>query len=447
MKRKITKSFVEWKASKTKKCLLVVGARQVGKTYSIEEFAKENYPSNKIISINFELFPEAKKFFENDLSPKAIMNKIQMNIRFMDIDFKDDENNPYFIFLDEIQSCENALISLKSFSLENKLYHVIASGSLLGVALARSFHGSYPVGYVSHLEMKPFDFEEFLWAFNYSEDFIEQIRMNSNSKDISLSTHETLLGMLRKYIVIGGLPSCILTFLNSNDFHKVYEIQQDLKRGYIQDIRKYAENHNESLKIEKCFASIPFQLKQQNKKFMYHRVEEGGRVRKFKDALDYLYEAGLVTFCYNTKTIQSPLESYKKEESFKLFLFDTGILMSMFHEEKRYLVLNGNDDLDIGGIYENLVANILSLNPYEHELYYYNRMDMDIDFLKEENGKITAIEVKSGNNLKSPSLNKLKNDESKKDVYLLKLSSKIVYEEQDIHNLPFYQFALLNSKK
>lgn len=442
MKRKITADLIAWKNSPRKKSLLIFGARQVGKTYIIEDFAKANYPADKIITMNFELFPEAKAFFENDLSPKAIMNKIQSNIKYMHVNFKDDENNPYFIFLDEIQSCENAIIALKAFTQENKLYHVIASGSLLGVAIKRQFGGSYPVGYVQHMELKPFDFEEFLWANGYSDSFIENIRNITDNKLISAGTHDALIDMFRKYIVIGGLPEAINTFIETNDYHEVYTVQSDLRRGYVQDIRKYVPDNSQRVKIEKCFASIPFHLKEQNKKFMYKRVEHNGRERMFGDCLDWLAEAGLVLFCYNTKDIAVPLESYRIENSFKLFMFDTGILMSMFDEEKRYNVLNGNDDLDIGGIYENAVACVISQNNRKNELYYFNLPNMDIDFLLEKGDTISAIEVKSGNTLKSPSLNKLVENYLKDYIQPIKLSSKIVYEDGVIKNLPFYKFAL-----
>lgn len=442
MKRKITDDLLAWKQSPRKKSLLIFGARQVGKTYIIEDFAKSNYSADKIITMNFELFPEAKEFFENDLSPKAIMRKIQSNIKYMHVNFKDNEDNPYLIFLDEIQSCENAIIALKAFTQENKLYHVIASGSLLGVAIKRQFGGSYPVGYVQHMELKPFDFEEFLWANGYSESFIENIRNITDIKTISAGTHDALIDMFRKYIVIGGLPEAINTFIETNDYHEVYTVQNDLRRGYIQDIRKYVTDNNGRVKIEKCFASIPYHLKEQNKKFMYKRVEHNGRERMFADSLDWLAEAGLVLFCYNTKDIAFPLESYKIDNSFKLYMFDTGILMSMFDEAKRYNVLNGNDDLDVGGIYENAVACVISQNSRKNELYYFNLPNMDIDFLTEKGDTISAIEVKSGNTLKSPSLNKLVEKCLKNYIQPIKLSSKIVYEDDIIKNEPFYKFAL-----
>ena len=175
---------------------------------------------------------------------------------------------------------------------------------------------------------------------------------------------------------------------------------------------------------------------------MYKRVEHNGRERMFGDSLDWLAEAGLVLFCYNTKDIAFPLESYKIDNSFKLFMFDTGILMSMFDEAKRYNVLNGNDDLDIGGIYENAVACVISQNSRKNELYYFNLPNMDIDFLTEKGETISAIEVKSGNTLKSPSLNKLVESYLKDYINPIKLSSKIVYEDGVIKNIPFYKFAL-----
>ena len=444
MKRKLMNKLIEWKQSRRKKSLIIVGARQVGKTYLVKQFAKENYAKDKIIEINFELFPNAKEFFEGDLSPQAIINKIQKDIRYKDIDFKNNENKPYLIFLDEIQSCENALISLKGFSMESNLYHVIASGSLLGVALKRDFNGSYPVGYVEHMELKGLDFEEFLWANGISEEYVNNLRNGILDKLlITKDAHERLLDLYRKYIVIGSLPEAINTFIETNNFEEVYKVQKDLKIGYLQDIRKYSNDNNLKIKVEKCFQSIPLHLKEQNKKFMYKRVERNGRERMFEGALDWLYDAGLVIYCNNTKKIQNPIDTYIKDNHFKLFLFDTGILMSMFESYKRYNVLNGSDDLDIGGIYENAVAcSIAKYN--DNTLMYYNDNLIDVDFICKYEDKLLLIEVKSGNNLKSHSLNKVSEELRDEQIIPIKLSSKLIEnKENKIINVPLYVFALL----
>jgi len=446
MKRKLMKKLVSWKNNKRKKSIILVGARQVGKTYLIKEFAKQNYEKNKIIEINFELFPDAKNFFENDLSPQAIMNKIQNSIKYKDIDFKNDEKHPYLIFLDEIQSCENALISLKGFSMENSLYHVIASGSLLGVALKRSFNGSYPVGYVEHMELEAFDFEEYLWARGISQNFIDNIKDIFLKKEkISADTHEKMLALFRQYIVIGGLPEAINTFIDTNDYESVYKVQKDLNIGYIQDIRKYAMDNNLKVKIEKCYNSIPNHLKEQNKKFMYKRVEKNGRERMFEGTLEWLQDAGLVVFCNNLKRIERPISAYAINESFKLFVFDTGILMSMFEADKRYNVLNGSEDLDIGGIYENAIASILVKHGQKNNIYYHNDNIIDIDFVCDYKDNILAIEVKSGNNLKSFSLNKFAQKDQNESIKKIKISSKLIENNDKIINIPFYLFALINS--
>ncbi|MDD3171910.1 MAG: AAA family ATPase [Bacilli bacterium] len=448
MQRKIMDNLIMWKKSTRKKSMIIIGARQVGKTYIIREFAHNNYPQNKIIEMNFELFPDAKEFFENDLSPDAIMSKIHLNIKYQNIDFKNDENNPYLIFLDEIQSCENALISLKSFTQESKLYHVIATGSLLGVSLKREFNGSYPVGYVEHLEMYPLDFEEFLWANNINQDYVNTMKNSFyDTSSITKDTHDKLIILFRQYIIIGGLPEVINEFIQTKDYDMVYKVQKDLKIGYIQDIKKYAKDNNLKEKIEMCFNSIPNHLKEQNKKFMYKRVEVNGRERMFKGALDWLYDAGLIIYCNNTKRIEKPIDVYRIEDSFKLFMFDTGILMSMFDSDKRYQVLNGGEDFDIGGIYENAIACILEKYEHTKDILYYNDNIIDIDFIAKSGNDLLAIEVKSGNNIKSLSLKKFSENNKFKYVISVKVSSKLIKEDTNIRNIPFYSFALISSTK
>jgi len=412
--------------------LIVKGARQIGKTNAIKNFGEKNYRS--YIEINFIEKKEYSDIFDNGYATDDIIKNI--SLKNPALEFIPDET---LIFFDEIQKCPNVATALKFFKLDGR-YDVICSGSLMGINYEEIESNS--VGYKTDYIMYSLDFEEFLWANGYSESFIENIRSVTDMKTLSAGTHDALIDMFRKYIVIGGLPEAINTFIETNDYHEVYTVQNDLRRGYIQDIRKYVTDNSQRIKIEKCFASIPYHLKEQNKKFMYKRVEHNGRERMFSDSLDWLAEAGLVLFCYNTKDIAFPLESYKTDNSFKLFMFDTGILMSMFDETKRYNVLNGNDDLDIGGIYENAVACVISQNNRKNELYYFNLPNMDIDFLMEKGDSILAIEVKSGNTLKSPSLHKLVENYLKDFIIPIKLSSKIVYEDGTVKNIPFYKFAL-----
>lgn len=440
MKRKIYDDLVSWKKTKHKKCLFIQGARQVGKTYIIDKFAEDNYPTNKIIKIDFIINNDMNSFFEGDLSCEAIMRRISADIRFRNINFVDDTENPYFIFLDECQECENAIIALKAFSMKSDLYHVVASGSLLGVALKREFSGSYPVGYVKHISMYPMDFEEFLWAFGYNSSFIDNLL---SSDKISETTHEVMTDLFKKYIVIGGMPEAVRTYIESKNYDEVYQVQTDLRIGYIQDIRKYGENETTKIKIQKCFESIPFHLKQHNKKFVYKRVDNNGRSRMYKEALDWLYDAGLVIYCNNLKTIEIPLSSYIEEDNFKLFILDTGILMSMFPEEKRYVILGGEEDIDVGGIYENAVACIIAcLNKKNDTTYLSLQQQLELDFVIEINSKPVIIEVKSGKNLKSPSLNKYIKMNPNYDGEIIKLSNKIANNEEKVINKTFYKFAL-----
>ena len=440
MKRKISNILNEWKEEKNKKSLLIEGARQVGKTYIVDEFSIQNYPQNKIIKIDLVLNEDMMSFFDGDLNPHSILGRIQRDIRFRDIDFIDDINNPYFIFIDEVQESENALVSLKYFSQESSLFNVVASGSLLGVSLKRKFKKSYPVGFIQHVYMYPLDFVEFCEANGYSKQYLLSLL---NTKDINESTHQQMMNLYRDYIVVGGLPEAVKKFIETKSYDKVFEIQKDLVIGYMQDIRKYADSNNQKIKIEKCFNSIPTHLKQQNKKFKYKNVDENGRKRMFEDSLSWLNEAGLIIESHNLKRIDKSLQQFIDEDDFKIYMFDTGILMSMFEPEKRQLVFSGSNDYDIGGIYENSIASILDKTNINEIMYYSLNNELELDFVYEYKGNITILEVKSGNNLKSVSMKKYLNRNSDKSVDIYKVSSKICSDEERIKNITFYQFAIM----
>lgn len=436
--------LLRWKQDSNKKSLIIQGARQVGKTYIVREFARNNYSKNRIIEINFEKFNGAEDFFKNDLSPETIVGKIQNDIRFKDVDFNKNTEKPLFIFLDEIQKCPNALSSLKFFTEEKSKYHVIASGSLLGVALSKK-DTSYPVGYIEHLTMHPLDFEEFLWALGYSKQYVDNLK-DTFAKRLTLTdtANDGLMDLYRKYIVVGGLPGPINTYLNKNDYTSVLKEQNDLFKGYIADIERYCDDNSLKIKVKKCLESIPNQLKQQNRKFKYKEVIPNGRSRMFDSALDWLENAGLIITCNNLKLIKEPIESFNEENDFKIYLFDTGILLSQYQDTIRYDVLGGVDNIEVGGIYENAVAQVLTNFQKKSSIYYYNIPSViDVDFVSRDKYSVLAIEVKSGNNIKSKSLNKLSQGKFDFPISFIKISSKIVKEDSgNIENMPFYVFAL-----
>lgn len=449
MKRKITNKLINWKNDKNRLPLIIKGARQIGKTFIVKEFANENYAPNRIIYVNFEENPDFASAFSGSKDYGTIISKLSKFFQFKNIDFKDDPNNPLFLFLDEIQKCPDAITSLKFLSEEKEQCHVIASGSLLGLYLSDKSNSSYPVGYVEHVNMYPFDFEEFMWAMGFSEQYVNGLISLSLDYDsynqISPETHSDLMNLFRDFIVIGGLPAAINTYKKTKTFPDVMNVLKNLNLGYSVDINKYMDNGSEKIKAIDCFQSIPFQLKQQNKKFKFSIIDKQARTREYANPLSWLQLAGLVIPCFNVKTLKEPLELYQDKNYFKLFCFDTGVLLSMMDDIDYYDVLNAKESLNTGGIYENVVACILN-QFYDGKplMYYKEGQTMEIDFIMKNRGLIIPLQVKSGNNLKSPSLNSLSVNT---DFSCLKISSKLVKENDVIKNLPFYLFALKYGNK
>ena len=443
MKRKITEYLIKWKKNPLKLPLVIKGARQVGKTYAIREFAKENYAPSRYIEIDFEKDPNMESFFEGSKDYSSIMSRISKSISFKSIDFRDDSNQPILLFLDEIQKCPNAITALKFLAEAREKCHVIASGSLLGLYLSDKV--SYPVGYVEHLTMFPFDFEEFMWAMGYSEQYVNGLIAlvfdDNLSTKIDKVTHQELSDLFHKYIVIGGLPAAINTFLSTKTYPEVMKTLKNLYDSYIIDMQKYTKPTGDKVKVIECFESIPNQLKQQNKKFKYSLVDKKARSREYIGVIEWLLLAGLVLKCENLKTLNEPIETYIDKEYFKLFFFDTGILLSIMNQDDYYAILNGTQNNEIGGIYENAVATILNQYYYGKSLMYYRKDDLlEVDFVIRNRKVVIPVEVKSGNNLSSASLSKVS---ANKKVVCLRVSNRLVAENDIIKNMPFYMFALM----
>ncbi len=465
MKRKITKMLDDFYHSTAQKVFLLKGTRQVGKTYILNEFIVNHYVHNSIIYINFLKQPEAKSFFEpleNDssLDPKRILQRILNNPLYQNIKLG---NKKIALFLDEIQECPKAITSLKFFALEREKYDVYASGSYLGFTFMDIEKGeSFPTGYVQRARLYGLDFEEFLWANGYEESYTENLK-NSLKEGVTLdpSSHTELLDMFHKYIVVGSLPESISVYLKTKNFKEVRKVEQNLYEDYCTEMNKhlsffsrvhYGEGFAEIMKVKNkaVFDSIPSQLRQQNKKFMYRRVSRGGRERMYVDNIYWLKTAGLVEEVDNIKKPSLFLNDYKDEADFKLYYFDTGLLMSRFDFDLVDDILNPKKDepyevsLSIGGIYENAISNALSKYfDEDKEYFFYKQDDYEVDFAYQENHKIALIEVKSGDNIKPKSLKALV--ENRKDIIPIRISQKQIIEKKYIE-YPFYAFALLYSR-
>lgn len=403
LKRKLYASLIEWKNTKGTECLLIKGARQVGKTYLVRQFGMNEYES--FIEINFHMQPDLKVVFEGELSSEEIYKRITANIPGIKL-----IPGKTLLFLDEIQKCANARTALKFLAQDNR-YDVIASGSLLGLAYGQDADkdvkevDSIPVGYEKPIMMYSLDFEEFLWAYGYGDDTIDYLRSFYKSKEkIPSEINERYDKLLREYLIVGGMPEVVANFMEHKDFGKVQEIQDKIISSYADDISQHAKGA-EKVKVRKCYDSIPRQLARENKKFKYSEVEKKATARKLGDSVQWLHDANMAYICCNTSIPMLPLNAYEKENEFKLYINDTGLLMSMFGFATKQALLNGKlIGPAKGGIYENFVAETLIKNGYT--LHYYKPDDnSELEFVIEKDGEVVPIEVKAGNTA-TKSLNK-----------------------------------------
>ena len=431
LKRKVIDELKEWKLNHKDKCLLVIGARQIGKTFIIREFAKENYDS--FYEINFLENEKNKEIFKSDLSVDNIIKKISLRLP----DFKIDDEK-VLLFLDEIQECPQAITALK-FIAQDKRIDCIASGSMLGMAYKRT--SSFPVGYIDRIYMNSLDFEEFLWAKGVTCETIKHIKdFYDNKKQVDTFVHSRMLELFREYIVVGGMPEVINEFLASNNFNVALKVQREILDGYRDDFIKYASD-DEKVKIRACFDSIPAQLAKDNKKFRYNLVQKKADKSKLFNSLEWLYDAGIINFCYNISIPEAPLEGNKMLDSFKVYMKDTGLLMAMLDDESQLEIINGNLGIYKGAIYENIIADIF--NKSGKKLYYFEKNStLEIDFIIRYNNEVTAVEVKSAENTKSKSLNSIMKNYGVKQG--IRLSAKnIGYDSNGVLCLPLYMSIFL----
>lgn len=430
LRRKIEKELLEWKNKENKMCLVIKGARQVGKTYIIEKFAKENYKN--YVYMNFVETPSLKKIFDGDLDAETIIKQITLNIQNVDL-----VPNETIIFFDEIQDCPRARAALKFLSID-KRFDVIASGSLLGINY--SDVPSFPVGYVESIEMFSMDFEEFLWANGVSEQAIGYIKEYfDKSEEVPVAMHEKMMGLFKEYIVVGGMPRVVAEFVETHNFANVLKLQRGIVSDYLDDIAKYAKE-TEKAKARACFLSIPKQLAKDYKKFQYSLVDVSGSARKYAGSLMWLYDAGIINFCYNLRAPELPLEGNSTNDQFKVYMKDTGLLVSMLEEGSQKDIIDGNLGIYKGAIYENIIAEVFT--KLNKKLYYFEyRNSIEMDFFIRKDNVATAIEVKAADNTKSKSM---QNIISKWNVKKgIKLSSQNLGGNEMVQKLPLYMAMFL----
>ena len=422
MRRKITERLLEWKHSNRKTCLVLKGARQVGKTYILREFGRENYDS--LVYFDLSRDETARRIFDGSLDAENLIMGLSTIVGESKL-----IPGRTLIFLDEIQDCPRARTSLKSFADDGR-YDVVASGSLLGLRM--NDVPDYPVGYEEVVEMHPMDFEEFMWALGTGTEAIEHIRgCIRDRKPIGQPILDIMTRYLRWYCIVGGMPAAVETFASERKFDNVHTIHSDILSSYMDDVSKHAPA-SQRTNVAGCFRSIAVQLAREGRRFMYSRVEptepssamdevgdpDGDGLescagsRDYSYALNWLQEAGISVPCFNVSQPAMPLEEYTKEGMFKLYMMDTGLLLSRYSPGVRAGVFNGDMDVNRGSMTENLIAQMLTAQGYV--LRYFHREvgsdggrdRIEIDFLVSGNRGIAAIEVKSGSNRNCRSLNK-----------------------------------------
>jgi len=434
LKRKIEDELISWKARKKKKVLVVRGARQVGKTYSVTQFGHAGY--EEVLEINFKRMPSAAEIFSGDLDVDTMI--LAMRFRFPELKLQPGRT---LIFLDEIQECEEAITSLKFWTMDGR-YDVIASGSLLGIDYKRA--SSYPVGYVEYLTMYGLDFEEFLWAMGTGPDMIGAVReLFEKRKVIPEAVNSQMMKYFRLYMALGGMPEVIQSYTDTKDFREADRIQRDILEGYRYDIAHYALP-NEKIKAEKCFLSLSRQLlDKENHKFQYKEVEHGGRAQKFMSSVEWLISANIASASRKVTKIEYELADYEEESSFRLYTTDLSLLIAMRdYSLKQHIVENTLVDRTRGGLYECAVADILIKKGYALHYYKNDTLRREIEFLIEKDGGVVPIEVKSGKS-KATSLNAvMKSESGLKEAYKF-MDGNVGVGESGIVTAPLYTAMFL----
>ena len=429
MERFLLKKLIEWKNSKYRKPLILKGARQVGKTYLLKQFGKENYDG--VAYFNFDHDEDLYNLFVNTKDPKRILEQLAF------IYGKAILPGKTLIIFDEIQECPNALNSLKYFQEEANEYHLVCAGSLLGIRLS---HTSFPVGKVEFLNMYPMSFTEFLKADN-CENLVKYMDSINRIEAIPEIFSNQLEEKLKAYFIIGGMPEAVYSWVNDKDIEQVNQIQENILKAYESDFSKHTQN-SEANKISLIWNSIPSQLAKENKKFLYQVVKEGARAREYENALNWLNDANLIYKIYNVKKPDFPLKAYHDLSSFKIYMNDVGLLRKMANLDSR-IVIEGNKLFEEfkGAFAENYVLNMLNVI-FDNTPNYFTFDRHEIDFIIQNKNEIIPIEVKSGNAVNSNSLTKY--NEKYKPTKSIRLSLNNLKQDGNILNIPLYLLENIN---
>lgn len=431
MKRKILQHLYSWKTQTKRKPLILMGARQVGKTFALKKFGDQYYANT--LYLNFEDNPRLCKLFDSSLDPKVILKSLSIEMNSEIIEGKT------LIIFDEIQECPNALNSFKYFCETAPEQHVVAAGSLLGVKLAHV--KGFPVGKVQFLNLYPLSFFEFLEALNETKllNFIEEQKI---IEPLPENLHEKLLAYFKEYLFVGGMPEAVSEYIDTQNVYKVREIQTSILNAYALDFAKHAPKE-QIMKINQIWSLIPNQLAKENKKFIYSAIRSGARAKEFEIALQWLIEAGLIFKTSLITTPKIPLSAYADINAFKIYLVDVGLLGAMSNLSPKALLHENELFQEFrGAMTENYVAQELVHSNFPL-FYWTSEGKAELDFIIEENGRIYPLEVKSGNSSKKKSLRVYGDIYSPK--ILIRSSPMNLKRDGDILNCPLYLIEKLSS--
>ena len=428
MYRKVSEFLEQWKASKYRKPLIIQGARQTGKTYAILEFGKTHY--DNVAYFNFQTSRTIAATFEENISPSYLL-PILSHISGQTI-----TRGNTLIFFDEIQLCERAVTSLKYFCEEAPEYHIIAAGSLLGVAVNREKY-AFPVGKVDRYTMHPMDMEEFLLACG-EKDLTSRIR-TCYDKDIPLPTalHTAALRLYRQYLAIGGMPEAVSRFVDTQDYTQVRHVLDTIQMDYLDDMSKYQNSANEIKKTRLTYGTVAVQLSKKNTRFQYKIIKTGARAAEYENAIEWLVSAGLLSRVYRAEQIKKPLENYKDIDDFKIYLSDMGLLAAEKDIRAEDIFFMEEELADFkGGMTENYVCTQLLRSGFKPYFWRNDKGTREVDFIVPLKGKLIPLEVKSGDHVTAASLNEYVR--LYKPAYSFRISERNFGFENNIKSVPLY---------
>lgn len=434
LKRKIDKYLTDWKNRPDKKPLIIKGARQIGKTRSVEWFAGQNYAS--VIEINFIEQKKYREIFNDGFEVDAILK----NISLLNPELKFIPGNTIFFF-DELQACPNCATSLKFFKLDGR-FDVICSGSLMGISYNEIESNS--VGYKEDYEMHSMDFEEFLWAMGYNDEFTADLLSHMlDVRPLSELQMDTLMSLFRDYVIIGGMPEVVSTYVRNKNFSGTLDIQRQLLKDYEEDITKYVEGLDKA-KVKAVYNHISTFLAKENKRFQITKIARNARNRDYMGCVEWLADAGVVNVCYCLNQPELPLKGNYDPKMYKIYFKDTGLLIASLDEEAQEdLRANKNLGTYRGAIYENIVGDMLVKQGYRLFYYHSDRPAIEMDFFIRDADSLIPVEVKA-NDGATASLNRLLNDDKYNDVkYGIKLGYRNIGFNGKFYTFPYFLTFLL----